>query len=144
SGQPGQHAATLSFGSPGTLHGAQSVVLQQEDGAPAQVSSVASGLVYPGVGPEIAMLHDLGRIDVTAISDEEVIGTFFRMSRSEGIIPALESCHALAFAIKLATRSPSTEGILVNLSGRGDKDVDYVLSNYAVEFGQSPKATVRR
>ena len=144
SGQPGQHAATLSFGSPGTLHGAQSVVLQQEDGAPAQVSSVASGLVYPAVGPEIAMLHDLGRIDVTAISDEEVIGTFFRMSRSEGIIPALESCHALAFAIKLATRSPSTEGILVNLSGRGDKDVDYVLSNYAVEFGQSPKATVRR
>ena len=144
SGQPGQHAATLSFGSPGTLHGAQSVVLQQEDGAPAQVSSVASGLVYPGVGPEIAMLHDLGRIDVTAISDEEVIGTFFRMSRSEGIIPALESCHALAFAIKLAAQSPSTEGILVNLSGRGDKDVDYVLSNYAVEFGQSPKAMVRR
>ncbi|HEV7436530.1 MAG TPA: tryptophan synthase subunit beta, partial [Pseudorhizobium sp.] len=136
SGKPGQHAATLSFGSLGTLHGAQSIVLQQEDGMPAQVSSVASGLVYPGVGPEIAMLHDLGRIDVTAIPDAEVIGTFFRISRSEGIIPALESCHALAFAIKLAAKRPTTEGILVNLSGRGDKDVDYVLANYTDEFDQ--------
>ena len=137
SGEVGQHAATLSFGRPGTLHGAQSIVLQQEDGAPAQVSSVASGLVYPGVGPEIAMLHDLGRIHVATVPNDEVIATFFRISRSEGIIPALESCHALAFAIKLAARRPSTEGILVNLSGRGDKDVDYVLSNHADEFDRS-------
>lgn len=144
SGEAGQHAATLSFGSPGTLHGAQSIVLQQEDGAPAKVSSVASGLVYPGVGPEIAMLHDLGRIDVATIPDHEVMATFFRISRSEGIIPALESCHALAFAIKLAARSPSAEGILVNLSGRGDKDVDYVLSNYADEFDQSRVIVARQ
>ncbi len=126
----GEHAATLSFGTPGTLHGAQSIVLQQEDGMPSPVSSVASGLVYPGVGPEIAMLHEAGRIKVSTISDPEAISAFFRMARSEGIIPALESAHALAFAIKLAERSPSSESILVNLSGRGDKDVDFVLKQY--------------
>jgi tryptophan synthase beta chain len=134
SGEPGEHAATLSFGTPGTLHGARSVVLQQEDGAPAQVSSVASGLVYPGVGPEIAMLHEVGRLNVATICDEEVISTFFRITKSEGIITALESSHALAFAIKLAARSPSSESILANLSGRGDKDVDYVLKNYGTEY----------
>lgn len=130
SGEPGHHAATLSFGTPGTLHGAQSVVLQQEDGTPARVSSVASGLVYPGVGPEIAMLHGAGRLAVAAISDDEVIDTFFRITRSEGIIPALESAHALAFAIRLAAQRPASESILVNLSGRGDKDVDFVLENH--------------
>jgi len=127
---PGQHAATLSFGTPGTLHGARSVVLQQDDGTPSPVSSVASGLVYPGVGPEVAMLHEAGRLQVSAISDGEAISTFFRIARSEGIIPALESCHALAFAIRLAARTPSSESILVNLSGRGDKDVDFVLKEF--------------
>lgn len=126
----GQHAATLSYGRPGTLHGARSIMLQQSDGAPASVSSVASGLVYPGIGPEIAMLHESGRLSVAAISDEDVISTFFRMAKFEGIIPALESAHAVAFAIRLASQRPSSERILVNLSGRGDKDVDYVLENY--------------
>ncbi|MBD0414305.1 tryptophan synthase subunit beta [Oryzicola mucosus] len=130
SDETGKHAATLSFGTLGTLHGALSIVLQQEDGTPSQVSSVASGLVYPGVGPEIAMLHEAGRLKVSAISDEEAISTFFRIAKSEGIIPALESSHALAFAIKLAERSPSSESILVNLSGRGDKDVDFVLNHH--------------
>ncbi|WP_333816253.1 tryptophan synthase subunit beta [Tabrizicola sp.] len=130
SGEPGQHAATLTFGTPGTLHGAQSIVLQQEDGTPARVSSVASGLVYPGVGPEIAMLHGAGRLSVAAIPDGEVIDTFFRITKSEGIIPALESAHALAFAIRLAAQRPSSESVLVNLSGRGDKDVDFVLENH--------------
>ncbi|WP_230720974.1 tryptophan synthase subunit beta [Martelella mediterranea] len=130
SNETGKHAATLSFGTPGTLHGAQSLVLQREDGAPSKVSSVASGLVYPGVGPEIAMLHEEGRLKVAAISNEEVIATFFRFAKSEGIIPALESCHALAFAIKLAKRRPPSETILVNLSGRGDKDVDFVLNEF--------------
>jgi tryptophan synthase beta chain len=125
--QTGKHAATLSFGTSGTLHGTQSIVLQQEDGTPSQVSSVASGLVYPGVGPEIAMLHEEGRIKVSTASDTEAISTFFRIAKSEGIIPALESSHALAFAIRLAERSPSSESILVNLSGRGDKDVDFLL-----------------
>lgn len=137
SGEAGQHAATLSFGTPGTLHGARSVVIQGADGSPAKVSSVASGLVYPGVGPEIAMLHDTGRINVTAISDDDVIETFFRFSKSEGIIPALESCHALAFAIALAAQRPPSEDILVNLSGRGDKDVDYVLEKYGTNYASA-------
>ena len=130
SDETGKHAATLSFGTPGTLNGARSLVLQQEDGTPSKVSSVASGLVYPGVGPEIAMLHQEGRLKVAAISNDEVIATFFRFAKSEGIIPALESCHALAFAIKLAKRRPPSETILVNLSGRGDKDVDFVLNEF--------------
>tara|TARA_R110002020_G_scaffold25060_3_gene81580 strand:+ start:12605 stop:13858 length:1254 start_codon:yes stop_codon:yes gene_type:complete len=133
SGEPGKHAATLSFGAPGTLHGAWSVVLQQEDGTPSQVSSVASGLVYPGVGPEIAMLHEAGRLNVSTISDAEAISTFFHMARSEAIIPALESAHALAFAIKLAARTAPSQTILVNLSGRGDKDVDFVLKHHWTE-----------
>ncbi|KAF4461538.1 tryptophan synthase beta subunit [Fusarium albosuccineum] len=130
SGELGQHAATLSYGKPGTLHGAKSIVLQEDNGVTAEVSSIASGLVYPGIGPEMAMLHETGRISVTTINDEEVISTFFRMAKSEGIIIALESAHAVAYAIKLAAQRPSSERILVNLSGRGDKDVDYVLENY--------------
>lgn len=144
SGEPGQHAATLSFGTPGILHGAHSLLLQGEDGVAAQVASVASGLVYPGVGPEIAMLYESKRLDVTAMSDDVVIDAFFRMARSEGIIPALESAHALAFAFRLAARRPPTASILLNLSGRGDKDVDYILGHYGTEgwkngAGRSPK-----
>ncbi|OJT95708.1 MAG: tryptophan synthase subunit beta [Rhizobium sp. 63-7] len=131
SDEPGQHAATLSFGRPGVLHGARSIILQQ-DGAPAKVSSVASGLVYPGVGPEIAMLYDTGRLSVSAIPDEEVIDVFFQVTRSEGIIPALESAHALAYGMRLASSEPASKRILVNLSGRGDKDVDHVIANYGV------------
>ena len=130
SSQLGKHAATLSYGKAGILHGARSVILQHADGTPTQVSSVASGLVYPGVGPEIAMLHEKGRLTVSGITDEEVIDTFFRIAKFEGIIPALESAHALAFAIRLAAQRPSNESILVNLSGRGDKDVDYVLEHH--------------
>ena len=104
SGEPGQHAATLTFGQLGTLHGARSVVIQQE-GHPAPVASVASGLVYPGIGPEIAMLHEEGRLRVAAVADDDVIACFFRIAKSEGIIPALESAHAVAFAIDLAHSS---------------------------------------
>ncbi len=127
SAHPGQHAATLTFGRPGTLHGASSVVLQDDDGEPAAVLSVASGLAYPGVGPEMAMLAKSGRVSVGTVPDEEAVATFLHMARSEGIIPALESAHALAFAIRLAATRPPTERVLVNLSGRGDKDVDFVL-----------------
>lgn len=130
SGNLGEHAATLSYGTPGTLHGAKSIVLQEDNGMPAQVSSVASGLVYPGIGPELAMLHDTKRISVSTIGDKEVIDTFFRMAKSEGIIVALESAHAIAWAMQLAAKRPASERILVNLSGRGDKDVEYVLGNY--------------
>lgn len=126
----GDHAATLSYGKPGTLHGAKTLVLQKDECTPAPVSSIASGLVYPGIGPEMAMLHQAGRISVTTIRDDEVIETFFHMAKKEGIIIALESAHAVAFAIRLAAQRPASEKILVNLSGRGDKDVDYVLENH--------------
>ncbi|KAF5534638.1 tryptophan synthase beta subunit [Fusarium napiforme] len=126
----GQHAATLSYGKPGTLHGAKTLVLQEDEGKPALVSSVASGLVYPGIGPEMAMLHGAGRISVSTVGNDEVISTFFRMAKSEGIIIALESAHAIAFAIRLAAQRPPSERILINLSGRGDKDVDYVLEHH--------------
>lgn len=135
SSELGQHAATLSYGCPGILHGTQSVLLQQDDGSPAGVSTIASGMAYPGVGPEVAMLHRSGRVSASAVSDQEAIRAFFRMSRLEGIIPALESAHALAFATRLASRCRPTERILVNLSGRGDKDVDFVLQHYAEELG---------
>ncbi|MCM4081106.1 tryptophan synthase subunit beta [Paractinoplanes hotanensis] len=137
----GQHAATLTFGRPGTLHGTASVVLQEDDGRPAPVRSIASGLAYPGVGPEIAMLCRSGRVSVDTVSDEEAVATFLRIARHEGIIPALESAHALAFAIRLAETRPPTERILVNLSGRGDKDVDFVLAGHG---GGSPNGGVRR
>lgn len=125
----GEHAATLSYGKPGTLHGAKTIVLQKE-GLPASVTSVASGLVYPGIGPEMAMLHQAGRISVATIGNDEVVGTFFKMAKKEGTIIALESAHAVAYAIRLAAQRPKGESILVNLSGRGDKDVDYVLENH--------------
>ncbi|MFD5829473.1 tryptophan synthase subunit beta [Lentzea sp. NPDC060358] len=127
----GQHAATLTYGRPGTLHGAASVVLQEDDGRPSAVLSVASGLAYPGVGPEMAMLSRSGRVAVAAVPDEEAVATFLRVARSEGIVPALESAHALAFAIRLAAQRPPSERVLVNLSGRGDKDVDFVLASVA-------------
>ncbi|KAG5659800.1 hypothetical protein KAF25_002359 [Fusarium avenaceum] len=130
SGKLGDHAATLSYGKPGTLHGAKTLVLQQDENTPAPVSSIASGLVYPGIGPEMAMLHQAGRISVTTVRDDEVVETFFRMAKKEGIIIALESAHAVAFAMRLAAQRPASEKILVNLSGRGDKDVDYVLENH--------------
>jgi tryptophan synthase beta chain len=130
SSQLGEHAATLTFGSEGTIHGARCLVLQDADGAPANVASIASGLVYPGVGPEISMLVDSGRASAHTIDDEQALDAFFRLSRTEGIIPALESAHAIAYAVQLAARRPTTERILVNLSGRGDKDVDYVIANH--------------
>jgi tryptophan synthase beta chain len=131
----GEHAATLSFGREGTIHGAKCIVLQNEDGSPAKVSSIASGLVYPGVGPEVCMLHNSGRASFSTIGDEQAVAAFYRLSRSEGIIPALESAHAVAFSMQLAARRPATESILVNLSGRGDKDVDFVTENYGTHDG---------
>lgn len=126
----GEHAATLSYGTPGILHGAKSLLLQDGDGMPAKVASIASGLVYPGIGPEMAMLYEQRRVSVSAICNEDVINAFYRMAKTEGIIIALESAHAMAFAIQLATQCPPSERILVNLSGRGDKDVDYMLAKH--------------
>lgn len=119
----GDHAATLTFGSPGILHGFNSYMLKDENGEAAPVYSISAGLDYPSVGPEHSHLKDLGRAEYVYASDDEAVAAFFRLSQREGIIPALESSHALAYAIKLAPTLDSDKTIIVNLSGRGDKDV---------------------
>ncbi|MEI8230211.1 MAG: tryptophan synthase subunit beta [Candidatus Peregrinibacteria bacterium] len=128
----GQHAATLHYGSPGTIHGMFTYLLQDEKGEPAPVHSIASGLDYPGVGPQHSFLHDVKRMHAEVIFDSECVDAFYELSRIEGIIPALESAHAVAFAEKLAVREPGSH-ILVNLSGRGDKDIDYVNEQFPRE-----------
>ncbi len=125
----GDNAATITYGRPGMIHGFKCYLLQDEKGEPSPVYSVASGLDYPGVGPEHSMLHDLGKVHYTSATDDEAIDAFYELSRKEGIIPALESAHAVAFAMKLAKEEPR-RSILVNLSGRGDKDIDYVIAKY--------------
>ncbi len=127
----GEHAATMKLGKPGVLHGFKCYMLQDDKGEPGAVYSVASGLDYPGVGPEHSMLKDAGRINYDSISDKEAIDAFYELSRLEGIIPALESAHAVAYAIKLAKENHESS-ILVNLSGRGDKDIDFVVDKYGL------------
>ena len=128
----GGHAATMTFGRPGMIHGFKCYLLQDEEGNPDPVYSIASGLDYPGVGPEHSMLKDLGKVVYETANDEETLDAFYTLSRKEGIIPALESAHALAFAMKLAAKKPRSS-ILVNLSGRGDKDVDFVVDHYGMD-----------
>lgn len=125
----GQHAASITYGKKGILHGFESYLLQDEKGDPLPVYSIASGLDYPAVGPEHAYLHDIGRVNYTYVDDEEAMRAFFMLSRYEGIIPAIESAHALAYAMKYAEEK-GTGSILVCLSGRGDKDIDYVYEKY--------------
>lgn len=125
----GDNAASISFGSEGVMHGFDSIMLKDENGEPAPVYSIASGLDYPSVGPEHAYLHDLGRVEYVSVDDEEAMEAFFLLCRNEGIIPAIESSHALAYALRYA-RDHKTGTILVNLSGRGDKDIDYIYENY--------------
>jgi len=127
----GDHAATMTYGKPGTIHGFKCYLLQDDKGEPAPVYSIASGLDYPGVGPEHSMLKDIKRVNYDTVDDKECIDAFFRLSRKEGIIPALESAHAVAYAFKLARQKPR-QSILVNLSGRGDKDIDFIVENYPV------------
>jgi len=119
-----RHAATLTHGRPGVLHGARSYMLQDEDGQTIESHSISAGLDYPGVGPEHAWLKDLGRATYLGISDAEAMDAMALLSRTEGIIPAIESSHALAGALKLAQDLPAGSTILVNLSGRGDKDME--------------------
>lgn len=121
------HAATMSKGVKGSLHGFECYNLQDESGEPLPVYSIASGLDYPGVGPQHCLLKDLGRVDYVSIDDEECLDAFMTLSRVEGIIPALESAHAVAYAMKAAKQMGPDETILVNLSGRGDKDADFVV-----------------
>ena len=122
SGQPGDHAASLSYGSPGILHGSLSYVLQDQDGQTADVHSVSAGLDYPGVGPEHSYWRDLGRVEYTSVTDGEALDAFDLVARREGVLPALETSHALAWAAEEAAKRPSSEILVVCLSGRGDKD----------------------
>jgi tryptophan synthase beta chain len=125
--KPGENAAPLCFGSPGILHGTYSYMLQDEHGEVAHAHSISAGLDYPGVGPEHSYLKDTGRAEYVAVSDSEALDAFFALCRNEGIIPALESSHALAYAIKIAPTLAKDKIILVNLSGRGDKDLHQII-----------------
>ncbi len=127
----GDHAASLNYGTEGIMHGFNSLMLKDEKGEAAPVYSVSSGLDYPSSGPEHAFLHDLGRVKYDVIDDDEAIDAFFKLSRMEGIIPALESAHAVAYGIKLA-KERKHGSVLICLSGRGDKDMDYVLENFKI------------
>ena len=122
----GKHAASLLAGSPGVLHGNRTYLLQDDDGQIVETHSVSAGLDYPGVGPEHAFLKDSGRAEYVAITDDEALAAFHRLCRTEGIIPALESAHAVAYAMKLAPTLRPDQHLLVNLSGRGDKDINTV------------------
>jgi tryptophan synthase beta chain len=127
----GDHAATMSYGREGVIHGFKCYLLQNDDGSPAPVYSCASGLDYPGVGPEHCHLKDSGRVQYVTCSDDQCKDAFFKLCRSEGIIPAIESAHAVAYALEKA-REMKKGSILVNLSGRGDKDMDYVVENWGI------------
>ena len=120
------HAATLTKGTKGAIHGFKCYNIQDQDGNPLPVYSIASGLDYPGVGPQHCYLKDLGRVEYVAIDDEECVDAFMTLSRTEGIIPALESAHAVAHAMKIAKTMSPDQTILINLSGRGDKDADFI------------------
>lgn len=128
----GEHAATMTKGEPGVMHGFNSYMLKDGEGEPMEVYSVASGLDYPSVGPQHSYLKDIGRVNYESINDEEAIDAFFELSRREGIIPAIESAHAVAYALKLAKQNKGT--IVINLSGRGDKDIDFVVENYGAKY----------
>ena len=127
----GDHAASLTYGEEGIMHGFNSIMLKDDKGEPAPVYSVASGLDYPSSGPEHAFLNDLGRVKYDVVSDDEAVDAFFTLSRMEGIIPALESAHAVAYGIRLA-KQMGKGSVLMNLSGRGDKDMDYVIEHYGI------------
>ena len=127
----GDHAASLKYGTEGIMHGFNSIMLKDANGEPAPVYSVASGLDYPSSGPEHAFLHDLGRVKYDVINDDETIEAFFTLSRLEGIIPAIESAHAVAYGMKLA-KEMGKGSVLINLSGRGDKDMDYIIEKYGI------------
>ncbi|WP_028486151.1 tryptophan synthase subunit beta [Thiomicrorhabdus chilensis] len=125
----GEHSATMTYGKPGMIHGFKCLLLEDAEGNPAPVHSIASGLDYPGVGPEHSYLKTIGKVNYHAVTDDETLDAFYQLCRLEGIIPALESSHAVAWAMKHAQANPGST-ILINLSGRGDKDIDYVVDNF--------------
>ena len=130
----GKHAATLCAGRPGVLHGNRTYLMQDENGQITETHSISAGLDYPGVGPEHAWLKDTGRAEYVAVTDDEALEAFHLTCRLEGIIPALESSHAVAYAMKLAATLPPEQVLLVNLSGRGDKDMNTVARHSGITF----------
>jgi tryptophan synthase beta chain len=130
----GKHAASLSAGSPGVLHGNRTYLMQDANGQIQETHSISAGLDYPGVGPEHAWLKDSGRAEYVGITDDEALAAFHRLCRTEGIIPALESSHAVAYAMKLAPTMARDKILLVNLSGRGDKDMHTVAKASGLTF----------
>jgi len=132
--ESGKHAATLCAGKPGVLHGNRTYLLQDENGQIIETHSISAGLDYPGVGPEHAWLKDSGRAEYVAVTDDEALRAFHNLCRLEGIIPALESSHALAYAAKIAPRMKNDQILLVNLSGRGDKDMHTVAEKSGIKF----------
>jgi tryptophan synthase beta chain len=132
--ETGRHSASLSAGVPGVLHGNRTYLLQDANGQIAETHSVSAGLDYPGVGPEHAWLKDIGRAEYVSITDDEALAAFHSCCRLEGIIPALESSHALAYVTKLAPALPRDKLLLVNLSGRGDKDMHTVAERSGLDF----------
>jgi len=127
--RPGQHAATLVKGSPGVLHGARSLVLQDRHGQIRKTQSIAAGLDYPGVGPEHAYYQRIGRARYVAVSDQDALRGCMVLARTEGIIPALEPAHAIAYLARLAPRLPTRSLVILGLSGRGDKDVETIAAS---------------
>ena len=128
----GNHAATMTLGKPGIIHGFKCYLLQDEKGEPAPVHSIASGLDYPGVGPEHAYLHDIGRAEYRAVNDDAAMAAFSLFSRTEGIIPAIETAHALAGALQIGNELGPDAILLINLSGRGDKDVHTAAQYFGI------------
>ena len=128
----GDHAASLTYGEEGVMHGFNSIMLKDKEGEPAPVYSIGSGIDYPSVGPEHAYLRDIGRTKIGLCNDEEAVDAFYKLSQLEGIIPALESAHAVGYAMKLAKTLGADKTILINLSGRGDKDIDFVVENHPI------------
>jgi tryptophan synthase beta chain len=132
--ETGKHAASISAGTPGVLHGNRTYLLQDADGQIMETHSISAGLDYPGVGPEHAWLADSGRAEYVAVTDDEALKAFHALCRMEGIIPALESSHAVAYAMKLAPTMAKDRILLVNLSGRGDKDMHTVAKASGITF----------
>jgi tryptophan synthase beta chain len=130
--ETGRHAATISGGTPGVLHGTRSYVLQDENGQTVESHSISAGLDYPGVGPEHAFLHDIGRAEYRAITDDEAMHAFALLSKTEGIIPAIETAHALAGALQVGNELGNDAILLINLSGRGDKDVQTAAHYFGI------------
>ncbi len=130
----GKHAAPLCAGKPGVLHGNRTYLMEDADGQIIETHSISAGLDYPGVGPEHAWLKDSGRARYDAVTDDEALAAFHKLTRTEGIIPALESSHAIAYAMKLAPTLRQDQTILINLSGRGDKDMHTVAAREGLQL----------